>query len=66
MIVPYTYRVTRGADDSTWLATCAEFPGLSHLSADAHDAMAGIQRLVADAVAEMQAAGEAVPTPRAA
>jgi hypothetical protein len=27
MIVPYTYRVIRGADDSTWLATCAEFPG---------------------------------------
>jgi len=61
----YTYRVSWSEEDGEYVATCAEFPSLSHLASDAGAALAGAQALVADVVAEMQASGERVPEPLA-
>jgi predicted HicB family RNase H-like nuclease len=59
----FTYRVSWSEEDGEYVGTCAEFPSLSHLDADQVAALRGIQGLVADVVADMQANGEAVPEP---
>ena len=61
----YTYRVTWSTEDGEHLAMCAEFPSLSWLAKTPEAALKGIQKVVADAVADMQASGEAVPEPLA-
>lgn len=61
----YTYRVTWSPDDAEHVALCAEFPSLSWLAKTPEAALRGIQKVVADAVADMQASGEAVPEPLA-
>lgn len=61
----YTYRVTWSPEDNEHVALCAEFPSLSWLAATPEKALAGIRRLVGETVADMQAAGEHVPTPLA-
>jgi predicted HicB family RNase H-like nuclease len=59
------YRVTWSAEDGEHLALCAEFPSLSWLAETPDAALQGIRRLVAEVVADMEAAGEAVPAPLA-
>jgi predicted HicB family RNase H-like nuclease len=59
----YTFRVTWSPEDGEHVGLCAEFPSLSWLAASPESALKGIRRLVAEAVADMQAAGEPVPTP---
>lgn len=61
----YTYRVTWAAEDGEYVATCLELPSLSWLAATPQDALAGLQRVAAEAVADMREAGEEVPTPLA-
>ena len=61
----YTYRVTWSPEDGEHVALCAEFPSLSWLAATPEKALAGIRRLVGEVVADMQAAGEPIPTPLA-
>jgi predicted HicB family RNase H-like nuclease len=61
----YTYRVTWSAEDGEHVGLCAEFPSLSWLATTPEAALTGILRLVSEAVADMQAAGEAVPVPLA-
>ena len=61
----YTYRITWSADDAEHVGLCAEFPSLSWLAATPAEALSGIQRLVADCVADMQTNGEPVPQPMA-
>ena len=61
----YTYRVTWSTEDGEHLALCAEFPSLSWLAKTPEAALRGIQKVVADVVADMQAGGEAVPEPLA-
>ncbi len=61
----YTYRVTWSTEDGEHLALCAEFPSLSWLAKTPEAALKGIQKVVADVVADMQAGGEAVPEPQA-
>jgi predicted HicB family RNase H-like nuclease len=61
----YTYRVTWSAEDGEHLALCAEFPSLSWLAKTPEAALKGMQKVVADAVADKQASGEAVPEPLA-
>ena len=53
----YTYRVSWSEEDQEYVGTCAEFPGLSHLDASRGAALQGIEALVRDIVAEMEAAG---------
>ena len=57
----YTYRVTWSAEDGEHVGLCAEFPSLSWLAKTPEAALKGIRRVVAEAVAAMQAAGEAIP-----
>lgn len=61
----YTYRVTWSAEDREYVATCVEFPSLSWLESGPLDALAGLQKLVREVVADMQANGEAPPEPLA-
>jgi predicted HicB family RNase H-like nuclease len=66
MLDHFTYRVSWSEEDGEHVATCAEFPSLSHLASSAVDALVGIQALVNDVVADMRANGETVPEPLAA
>lgn len=57
----YTYRVTWSQEDGEHVGLCAEFPSLSWLAPTPEKALAGIRRIVAEMVADMQASGEPVP-----
>ncbi|MFP5381375.1 MAG: type II toxin-antitoxin system HicB family antitoxin [Gammaproteobacteria bacterium] len=59
----YTFRVTWSPEDGEHVGLCAEFPSLSWLAGTPESALKGIRRLVAEAVADMQASGETVPVP---
>jgi predicted HicB family RNase H-like nuclease len=61
----YTYRVTWSAEDGEHVGLCAEFPSLSWLAATPEKALAGIRKVVREAVVEMETAGEPVPAPLA-
>ena len=61
----YTYRVTWSAEDDEYVASCLELPSLSWLAATPHDALSGLEQIVADAVADLRQAGEHVPVPLA-
>jgi predicted HicB family RNase H-like nuclease len=61
----YTYRVTWSAEDNEHVGLCAEFPLLSWLAATPEKALAGIRRVVKEAVADMKAAREPIPEPLA-
>lgn len=57
----YTYRVTWSPEDDEHVALCAEFPSLSWLAKTPEAALKGIQKVVAEVVADMETSGEAVP-----
>ncbi|MCX7165904.1 MAG: toxin-antitoxin system HicB family antitoxin [Rhodocyclales bacterium] len=61
----YTYRVTWSAEDGEHVGLCAEFPSLSWLAKTPEAALKGIRRVLSEAVADMQAAGEEIPVPLA-
>ncbi len=54
----YTYRAQWSPEDGEYVGRCAEFPSLSWLAPTAHDAVAGIEQLVDDVVADMATSGE--------
>ena len=58
-----TYRVIWSNEDGELVGLCAEFPSLSHLDETQGAALEGITNLVADIVADMQAADERPPVP---
>jgi predicted HicB family RNase H-like nuclease len=57
----YTYRVTWSPEDQEFSGLCAEFTSLSWLAKTPEKALKGIQKIVADVVADLQASGEPVP-----
>ena len=57
----YTYRVTWSPEDDEHVGLCAEFPSLSWLAKTPEAALKGIQKVVAEVVADMQTSGETVP-----
>lgn len=59
----YAYRVAWSAEDAEYVGLCAEFPSLSWLAPTSDEALFGIRRLVAECVADMRDAGEALPLP---
>jgi predicted HicB family RNase H-like nuclease len=61
----YTYRVSWSEEDQEFVATCAEFPSLSHLAGSQAEALEGIGSLIGDVVADMRGAGEDIPEPLA-
>jgi len=60
-----TDRVTWSPEDGEHVGLCAEFPSLSWLAGKPEAAPKGIRQVVAEAVADMQAAGEPIPVPLA-
>ncbi|MCD8494248.1 MAG: type II toxin-antitoxin system HicB family antitoxin [Burkholderiaceae bacterium] len=61
----YTYRVTWSPEDQEHVGLCAEFPSLSWLAPTPEKALAGVRKVVAKVVADMQATGETAPEPLA-
>ena len=61
----YTYRVTWSPEDGEHVGLCVEFPSLSRLAATPEAALAGVRQVVAEVVADLEAAGEPVPQPLA-
>jgi predicted HicB family RNase H-like nuclease len=61
----FTYRVSWSEEDREYVATCAEFPSLSHLASSRFAALRGIEKLVGDVIADMKRQGEAIPAPLA-
>jgi predicted HicB family RNase H-like nuclease len=61
----YTYRVSWSEEDQEFVATCAEFPSLSHLAGSQAEALGGIGRLIGDVVADLRTTGEETPEPLA-
>lgn len=59
----YTYRVTWASEDQEFVGLCAELPFLSWLAKTPEKALAGIRKVAAEAVADMLANGEPVPSP---
>ena len=59
----YTYRMTWSEDDQEYVGLCAEFPSLSWLASSPEGALRGIRLVIADAVKDMRASGEAIPEP---
>ena len=57
----YTYRVTWSPEDGEHVGLCSEFSSLSWLAKTPDAALKGIQKVVGDVVADMQANGEPVP-----
>ena len=56
----FTYRTTWSSEDGEHVGLCAEFPSLSWLAATTEGALAGIRKVVAEAVCDMEANGEEV------
>ena len=61
----YTYRITWSEEDHKHVALCAELPSLSWLAPTPQEALAGLQELVRDVVADMKGSGETPPEPLA-
>ena len=59
----YTFRVLWSDEDDEFIGLCAELPSLSWLAASREAALAGIVKVVRQAVTDMAADGEAVPAP---
>jgi predicted HicB family RNase H-like nuclease len=59
----YRYSVTWSPEDEEFVATVAEFPSLSWLAEDQVEALLGLDRLLQEVVADMQANNEEVPLP---
>lgn len=61
----YAYRVVWSAEDREFVATCVEFPSLSWLAPSQVAALQGLESLVGDVLADLQAEGEEMPQPLA-
>ena len=61
----YTYRVTWSPEDGEHVGLCIEFPSLSWLASTPEEALAGVRRLVAEVIIDLEAHGEPIPEPLA-
>ena len=59
----YTYRVGWSQEDGEYVGLCAEMPSLSWLDETQAAALAGIVRIVRQAVADMGRGKEEIPVP---
>ncbi len=59
----YIYRITWSAEDNEHVEPCAEFPSLSWLAPTPAGTLSGIQHLVHECLADIQATGEIAPLP---
>ena len=59
----YTYRIFWSDEDEAFVATCAEFPSLSHID-DAHaNALTGMVKLVASVLLDLKKSRQTIPEP---
>ena len=63
VIERYCYRVIWSDEDEEHVGLCTEFPSLSWLDETSEGALAGIKKLVANAVADMKKHRETIPEP---
>jgi predicted HicB family RNase H-like nuclease len=61
----YAYRVSWSEEDREYVGTCAELPSLSWLDSTPEKALAGIRKLVAECLKDMQKSDEPIPEPLA-
>ena len=61
----YTFRVLWSEEEQEFVGLCAEFPSLSWLASSREAAVTGIVKTVRQAVRDMEADGEAPPSPLA-
>jgi hypothetical protein len=61
----YTYRLLWSEDKQRYLGVCSEFPGLAYEATSTTDALAGIQRRVADELADLARQKKPHPEPLA-
>ena len=61
----YTYRVTWSPEDGEHVGLCIEFPSLSWLAETPEEALAGVRKVVAEVVADLEENGELIPQPLA-
>ncbi|MBE9176835.1 type II toxin-antitoxin system HicB family antitoxin [Synechocystis salina LEGE 06155] len=59
----YIYKVIWSSQDQEFVGLCAEFPSLSFLHEDRHQALEGITSLVKEVIVDMEQNGEIVPEP---
>ena len=59
----YTYRVTWSEEDNEYVGLCAEFPSLSWLETSPEKALAGIRKVVKEAVTDLKKSRQSVPEP---
>lgn len=59
----YTYRVTWSEEDKEFVGLCAEFPSLSWLDDTQEAAFQGINKVVAEVIADMKSNDEIIPEP---
>lgn len=61
----YTYRLLWDEDKERYLGVCSEFPALSYEALSTSDALAGIQRRVAEELADLVKHRKPTPEPLA-
>ena len=61
----YSYRLMWSDEDQEFVGLCTEFPSLSWLASSREEALHGVEKLVREVVADMNARGEKVPAPLA-
>ena len=59
----YSYRVIWSEEDHEYVGLCAEFPSLSWLADTQEKALKGINKLVANVIADMHSNNEEIPLP---
>lgn len=59
----FTYRLLWSEDKQCYLGVCSEFPDLSYEATSGDDALAGIQRRIADELADLIRNKKCVPEP---
>ena len=62
----YTYRLLWSEEKSRYLGVCSEFPGLVYEAMNTVDALAGIQKRVADELNDLEHNQKPAPKPLAA
>ncbi len=59
----YTYRVTWSPEDNEHVGLCIEFPSLSWLAETPEAALAGVRKVVAEVISDLEANNESIPEP---
>ena len=59
----YIYRVTWSPEDNEHVGLCIEFPSLSWLAETPEAALAGVRKVVAEVVSDLEVNNESIPKP---